>query len=165
MQQVQIKQGQILVEENQLIDREVYRKLELTGLLSGANIFKPVGGLLLLIALFISALVYYFERQYSSRIPKNKSLMLFSLITAIVLIVMEVISLFQQLEIGHIGYLVPIAMGVMLIKLLINERLAILSSMILSICGSMMFNQGVTGTFNYGIGTYFLISSMAGILF
>ena len=35
--------------------------------------------------------------------------MLFSLITAIVLIVMEVISLFQQLEIGHIGYLVPIA--------------------------------------------------------
>ena len=29
----------------------------------------------------------------------------------------------------------------------------------------MMFNQGVTGTFNYGIGTYFLISSMAGILF
>lgn len=165
VQQVQIKQGQILVEENQLIDREVYRKLELTGLLSGANIFKPVGGLLLLIALFISALVYYFEKQYSSRIPKNKSLMLFSLITGIVLIVMEVISLFQQLEIGHIGYLVPIAMGVMLIKLLINERLAILSSMILSICGSMMFNQGVTGMFNYGIGTYFLISSMAGILF
>ena len=68
--------------------------------------------------------------------------MLFSLITGIVLIVMEVISLFQQLEIGHIGYLVPIAMGVMLIKLLINERLAILSSMILSFCGSMMFNQG-----------------------
>ncbi|MDR4215672.1 hypothetical protein FO492_22430, partial [Bacillus paralicheniformis] len=77
--------------------------------------------------LFISALIYYFERQYSSRIPKNKSLMLFSLITAIVLIVMEVISLFQQLEIGHIAYLVPIAMGVMRMKLLINERLAILS--------------------------------------
>ncbi|MFN2745284.1 MULTISPECIES: HD family phosphohydrolase [Bacillus] len=165
VQQVQIKQGQILVEENQLIDREVYRKLQLTGLLSGANIFKPVGGLLLLIALFISALIYYFEKQYSNRLPKTKSLMLFSLITAMVLIVMEVISLFQELEFSHIGYIVPIAMGVMLIKLLINERLAILASMILSICGSMMFNQGVTGTFNYAIGTYFLISSIAGILF
>ncbi|MBU8788381.1 HDIG domain-containing protein [Bacillus glycinifermentans] len=165
IQPVQIKQGQILVEENQLIDREVYRKLQLTGLLSGANVYKPIGGLLLLIGLFIAALSYYFEKQHGSRQPKNKSLLLFTLITAVVLIVMEVISLFQELEFSHIGYLVPVAMGVMLIKLLINERLAILASMILSICGSIMFNQGVTGTFNYGIGTYFLISAIAGILF
>ncbi|MDA1474795.1 HD family phosphohydrolase [Bacillus changyiensis] len=165
VQQIQIKQGQILVEENELIDREVYRKLELTGLLSGANMYKPIGGLLLLIGLFIAVLIYYFEKQHdSNRLSKTKSLMLFSLVTAIVLIVMEVISLFQELEFSHIGYLVPIAMGAMLIKLLIHERLAILASMILSICGSMMFNQGVTGTFNYGIGTYFLISSIAGIL-
>ncbi len=34
----------------------------------------------------------------------------------------------------------------------------ILGSIILAICGSMMFNQGVTGTFNYVIGIYYLIS-------
>lgn len=54
VQQVQIKQGQVLVEENDLIDREVYRKLELTGLLNNSNLFKPISGLLIMIGLFIA---------------------------------------------------------------------------------------------------------------
>ncbi|MBT2574380.1 HD family phosphohydrolase [Bacillus sp. ISL-51] len=165
VQPVQIKQGQVLVEENDLIDREVYRKLELTGLLNNSNLLKPVTGLLLMIGLFIATLVYYFEKQQQELKLKNKSLLLFSIITTLILVIMEVVSLFQKIEYTNIGYLVPIAAGAILFRLLLNERLAILGSIILAICGSMMFNQGVTGTFNYVIGIYYLISSISGILF
>lgn len=165
VQPVQIKQGQVLVEENDLIDREVYRKLELTGLLNNSNLLKPISGLLLMIGLFIATLVYYFEKQQQELKLKNKSLLLFSIITTLILVIMEVVSLFQKIEYTNIGYLVPIVAGAILIRLLLNERLAILGSIILAICGSMMFNQGVTGTFNYVIGIYYLISSISGILF
>ncbi len=165
VQPVQIKQGQVLVEENDLIDREVYRKLELTGLLNNSNLLKPISGLLLMIGLFIATLVYYFEKQQQELKLKNKSLLLFSIITTLILVIMEVVSLFQKIEYTNIGYLVPIAAGAILFRLLLNERLAILGSIILAICGSMMFNQGVTGTFNYVIGIYYLISSISGILF
>lgn len=154
VQQVQIKQGQVLVEENDLIDREVYRKLELTGLLNNSNLLKPISGLLIIIGLFIATLVYYFEKQNQNLKFKNKSILLFSIITTLLLVIMEVVSLFQKMEYNNIGYLVPIAAGAILIKLLMNERIAILGSIILAICGSMMFNQGVTGTFNYVIGIF-----------
>ncbi len=141
VQQVQIKQGQVLVEENDLIDREVYRKLELTGLLNNSNLFKPISGLLIMIGLFIATLVYYFEKQKQNLKFKNQSILLFSIITTLLLVIMEVVSLFQKMEYNNIGYLVPIAAGAILIKLLMNERIAILGSIILAICGSMMFNQ------------------------
>ncbi|SPU02858.1 putative membrane associate hydrolase [Bacillus subtilis] len=153
------------MEENDLIDREVYRKLELTGLLNNSNLFKPISGLLIMIGLFIATLVYYFEKQKQNLKFKNQSILLFSIITTLLLVIMEVVSLFQKMEYNNIGYLVPIAAGAILIKLLMNERIAILGSIILAICGSMMFNQGVTGTFNYVIGIYYLISGISGVLF
>lgn len=165
IQPVQIKQGQILVEEGELIDREVYRKLELTGLLNSSNLFKPVSGLFILIGLFLAAIIHSLESRKKSLVHKNKSLLLYSLIFTIILIIMEVFSLFQETKYTTIGYVVPVALGTMLIKLLINERLAIFSGLVFALCGSMMFNQGVTGVFNYVICAYYLMSGMAGILF
>ncbi|BBP90805.1 hypothetical protein BsIDN1_44230 [Bacillus safensis] len=101
---MQIKQGQILVEEGELIDREVYRKLELTGLLNSSNLFKPVSGLLILIGLFLAAIVHSLESRKKSLVHKNKSLLLYSLIFTIILIIMEVFSLFQETKYTTIGY-------------------------------------------------------------
>lgn len=165
VQPVQIKQGQILVEENQLIDREVYRKLQLVGLLDGSDLYRPVTGLFLLIGLIIAVIAYHFQKQDKSVIEKNKSLLLYSLIFIITILLLEVISLFQQMDYRNIAYLVPVAMGGVLIKLLLDEKIAILSSMIFAICGSIMFNEEVTGAFNFAAGIYLLISSIAGILF
>ncbi|MGA3882121.1 hypothetical protein ACPCYY_20080, partial [Bacillus pumilus] len=83
-----------------------------------------------------------------SLVHKNKSLLLYSLIFPIILVIMEVFSLFQETKYTKIGYVVPVALGTMLIKLLINERLAVFSGLVFALCGSMMFNQGVTGVFN-----------------
>nr|WP_226667430.1 HD family phosphohydrolase [Metabacillus litoralis] len=161
----QIKQGQILVEEDELINREIYRKLGLVGLLDDQQSYKPFLGLALLVLLILAGIIYYFEKKDSPISKKNNSLLLYCLIFAITILLMKILSLFQKIDYTHIGYIVPIAMGVMLIKLLINERLAILTSMIFAVCGSVIFNEGITGSFNFAIGVYYLFGCLAGVLF
>jgi membrane-associated HD superfamily phosphohydrolase len=149
----QIKQGQILVEEGELINREVYRKLGLVGLLDDQQSFKPFLGLGLFILIIIAGVVYYFEKKDSPISKKNNSLLLYCLIFAITILLMKIVSLFQKIDYTHIGYIVPVAMGAILVKLLLNERLAILTCMIFAICGSIIFNEGVTGSFNFAVYT------------
>ncbi len=166
VQEVQIKQGQIIVEEGQLIDREVYRKLELLGLLDNKYTFQPIIGLFILVLLVMIYLAYFFEKEKNSFFTsKNQSLLLFTIILAITLTVMKIISLFQKMDYSHIGFIVPVLMGVMLTKLLINDRLAFVTSIIYAFCGSLIFNDGVTGTFNFTIGLYYLCGCIAAILF
>lgn len=161
---VQIKQGQIIVEEEELINREVYRKLGLVGLLDHQKSIKPFIGLGLFILLILAGIVYFFEKD-SPISKKNNLLLLYCLIFAITILLMKIVSLFQKMDYTHIGYLVPVAMGAMLVKLLLNERLAILTCMIFAICGSVIFNEGVTGSFNFSVGVYFLFGCLAGVLF
>ncbi|TXC89988.1 HD family phosphohydrolase [Metabacillus litoralis] len=161
----QIKQGQILVEEDELINREIHRKLGLVGLLDDQQSYKPFLGLALLILLILAGVIYYFEKKDSPISKRNNSLLLYCLIFAITILLMKIVSLFQKIDYTHIGYIVPVAMGVMLIKLLINERLAILTSMIFAVCGSVIFNEGITGSFNFSIGVYYLFGCLAGVLF
>ncbi|WP_243290714.1 HD family phosphohydrolase [Bacillus sp. FJAT-47783] len=165
VQEVQIKQGQIIVEEGQLIDREVYRKLDLLGLLDNKYTFQPFIGLALLILLMVALLAYYFEKEKSFYITRQQSLLLYTIIFSITLAMMKIISLFQEMDYTHIGFIVPVSMGVMLIKLLINDRLAFLSSLLLAVCGSLIFNDDVTSTFNFVIGLYYLCGCLAAVLF
>ncbi len=163
---VKILQGQIIVEEGQLITRDIYRQLELLGMTSTNNPIQPFIGLALIIVLVIAVLVYHFHNEM---IPadrhRNIYLSIFAIIFTITILLMKGISLFQQIDYSDIGYIVPVAMGAMLIKLLINEKVAILSSMIFAVCGSLIFNEGVTGTLNFTAGIYFLFACLAGVLF
>ncbi|WP_066225229.1 HD family phosphohydrolase [Metabacillus fastidiosus] len=165
VKEVQIKQGQIIVEEDELINREIYRKLGLVGLLDNEKSYKPFIGAGLLILLIVAAIIYYFEKLEKQALKKNNYLLLYCLIFSITILLLKIVSLFQKIDYTYIGYVVPIAMGPMLIKLLINERLAILTSMILAVTGSIIFNEGVTGTFNFQIGIYYLFGCLGGILF
>ncbi|UAL51077.1 MULTISPECIES: HD family phosphohydrolase [Metabacillus] len=165
VKEVQIKQGQILVEEGGYISRDIYRKLDLVGLLDNQLALKPFAGLMLIILLIIATLIYYFEAPDKPSERKNHSLILYVLIFSITILLIKIISFFQEIDYSNVGYLVPVAMGAMLIKLLLHERLAILTSIIFAVCGSIIFNEGVTGTFNFTIGVYFLFGSIAGVLF
>ncbi|WP_099352226.1 HD family phosphohydrolase [Fredinandcohnia onubensis] len=163
---VKILQGQIIVEEGHLITRDIYRQLELLGMTSTNNPIQPFIGLLLIILLIITGIIYHFHNEM---IPtdrhRNIYLLIFAIIFTITILLMKGISLFQQIDYSDIGYIVPVAMGAMLIKLLINEKVAILSSMVFAVCGSLIFNEGVTGTLNFSAGIYFLFGSLAGVLF
>ncbi|WLR56300.1 HD family phosphohydrolase [Mesobacillus subterraneus] len=161
---VRILEGQILVDEGQLISRDVYKKLKLVGLLESENSFKPFIGLAMLVALVLFALFVVFNEMENPD-KKQKNLLIFSIIFITSILLMKMVSLFDEFEYSEIGYIFPAAMGAMLIKILINERLALFQMAILAICGTIIFNEGITGTLNVTIGIYILISGLAAILF
>ncbi len=59
---VKILQGQIVVQEGHLIDRDTYRQLELLGLLKSNPTIKPLVGLVLFVILVIGSVYIYFSR-------------------------------------------------------------------------------------------------------
>ncbi|MDF0727215.1 HD family phosphohydrolase [Cytobacillus sp. S13-E01] len=162
---VKILQGQIIVEEGQLISREIYKQLEFVGLLDTDKSIQPFIGLALMIALIMAIIIYYFLDGIPTSRKRNTYLLIYGIIFTITILFMKMVSLFQQIDYSDIGYIVPVAMGPLLVKLLINERIAIVSSMIFAICGSIIFNEGVTGTLNFTIGLYYLFAGLAGVLF
>lgn len=52
-----------------------------------------------------------------------------------------------------------------MIKMLLNEFTAILSSVLFALCATLMFNEGSTGTFNFPLGIYVLLGCIAGVIY
>lgn len=162
---VKILQGQIIVEENQLINTEIYRQLKLVGLLDNEDSPLPFIGLLLIIAIILSATAYYFYELDVKSETKQNYLLLFSTIFVLSILLLKGISLLRPFEYSEVGYVFPAAMGAMLIKILIDERLALIWTVIIAICGSIIFNEGITGSLNISVGVYILCSGIAAIMY
>lgn len=162
---VKILQGQILVEEGQLISRDIYRQLGLAGLLDNEKSFKPFLGLALIVSILLGGLYYFFHILDIHQDKKHAYLLIVSINLIISIVSMKIISLFLQFNFSEIGYIFPAAMGAMLIKLLINVRMAIAFSVILGICGSIIFNEGITGTLQVNAAFYIMLSGLAGTIF
>lgn len=162
---VRILQGQIIVEEGKLIRQEEYRQLELVGLLENEKSFKPYIGLGILLIIVLAALYFYFYQMKEEPEKRQTYLLLFGIIFILSLFLLKIISMLQIFNYSGIGYLFPAAMAGMLLKILIDEKLAILTSIVLAVCGSILFNEGVSGTLNFFEGIYILFSALAGILF
>ena len=162
---VKILQGQIIIEEGKLIRQEEYRQLELVGLLDNKQSYKPFIGLIILISIILSSLYYYFYQLKEQPEKKHTNLLLFGIIFILTFFILKIVSMLQIFNYSGIGYLFPAALGGMLIKILIDEKLAILSSIIFAIFGSLLFNEGVSGTLNFSVGIYIMFSSLAALLF
>lgn len=135
---VKILQGQVIVEEGELINREIYQQLKLVGLLNTEKSYKPFIGLVVLILIIVSAIYYYFYQMKAIPEKRQTYLLLYGMIFIFSILLMKIISLLQIFNFSGIGYLFPAAMAGILIKIMIDERLAILTSIILAICGSIL---------------------------
>jgi cyclic-di-AMP phosphodiesterase PgpH len=162
---VKVLQGQIIIEEGKLIRQEEYRQLELVGLLDNKQSYKPFIGLTILITIILSSIYVYFYQMKEQPEKRQTNLLLFGIVFILTFFILKIIGMLQIFNYSGIGYLFPAAMGGMLIKILIDEKLAILSSIIFSIFGSILFNEGVSGTLNFSVGIYILFSALAGVLF
>ena len=165
VESVKILQGQIIVEEGQLISRDIHRQLGLVGVLDNERFIQPFVGLAFLIFLLLASLYYYFYNLEEKKEMKHTHLMQFSLIFLLSILIMKVISLIDVLEYADLVYIFPAAVGAMLIRILINENLAVLVTIITAICGSIIFNEGVSGSIHMTVGIYILCSGLAGIMF
>ncbi|SHF68238.1 HD family phosphohydrolase [Ornithinibacillus halophilus] len=159
-----INAGEVIVREGQIITNEIYDKLSLVGLLDEEHNEFPVIGLILLVGLLVCIVAYemnVLDRQ--DQLDKGK---IFSivLISLLVVILMKVVSLYTTLT-NQLYFVVPVATGVLLVKLLINERLAIVLASIYAIVGSIIFNGQIPGSLNVEAGLYFFFSQLAAIIF
>ncbi|GIN89656.1 cyclic-di-AMP phosphodiesterase PgpH [Siminovitchia terrae] len=162
---VKILQGQIVVQEGHLIDRDIYRQLDTLGLLKGKPSVKPFIGLAIFVLLSIGAIYIPFTKLKEPEEKKQSYLLIFGIVFVGAILVMKLISLVAGLDQYDISYVFPAAMAPMLIRVMVNERFGLLMAIILAACGSIVFHDGISGTIDVEIALYILFSGLAGIIF
>jgi len=161
---VVIRAGEVIVREGETITNEIYEELELVGVLDNQLNMFPVIGLALLIFLIMIVLIYELNILAKHDGLDKKKLAAIFLISLIVMALMKIASLYTT-SVNQLFFAVPVAVGALLVKQLLDERLAVVLSIVYAILGSIIFNGQIPGSLNVEAGLYFLFSQIAGIIF
>lgn len=160
---IRILQGQVIVRDGQLIDREIFQQLKLSGVLNNQSSFKPTIGTLLFV-LFISGLIaVHFLSSPKSEAFKNKALLMFYVVLFMAVILMKIVSYIDQDFDVLIAFLFPTALVPMLIKLLINERTAVLATIITAATAGIMMQEGLAAIMQMEVALYILFGGIVSI--
>ncbi|ADU29866.1 HD family phosphohydrolase [Evansella cellulosilytica] len=162
---VMIREGQLLVEEGQMITSDIYNQLALVGLLDDHSNVFPYVGLAIIVLILISMLAYYLSDAKTTLQKNNTHLLMYVIIYTITLIILKLVSLANIIDVVGLTYIAPVAMGSMLITILLHSRVALFTAMILAIISSVMFNEQSAGVLDYTHGIYVFFSAVAGVFF
>ena len=158
-----INKGDILVAEGEIITEEIYQRMEMADLLKDEVNYWPQLGLAI-VSIMMTVTVYMFVRQSRSAIRQNNAqLLMLVLIYTLNMIGIKIIALGQNLEYPHIGFLAPVAMGIMLIATLIETQLAFVSAILFSVLASVIFNMDSDSLFDYRYGFVAAVVGIASI--
>ena len=159
---VVIRAGEIIVREGQIITNEIYEELKLAGLLNKDRNIYPVVGLIIFILLMLGIIGYEMNMlAKKNQLDKGKIISII-LISIIVSALMKIVSLYTD-QVNQLYFAVPVATGVLLIKQLIEERLAIVLAILYALLGTVIFNGEIPGSLNMEAGIYFFFSQFAAI--
>ncbi|RNF41018.1 HD family phosphohydrolase [Planococcus salinus] len=158
-----ILKGQVLVQEGQVIDKEIYRQLELAGMTEEQTTLKPLAGLGLFVLLAMLLLLLVTQRYESKERNKRLALMVIALVLVISLALMQLISAVSDNFDTVIAFLFPTAMAGMIMRLLTNERLAVLVTFLIAASAGMMLEGGYAATLQMDIALYILFGGLTGI--
>lgn len=165
--QVVIKEGDLIVKRGEIITPEMYELLKESELLQDKRNYWPQLGLLLLSVIMVVGLYTYLHQYGAMDSTKpsysNSHLLMLWLIYLINVITMQVISLTQTDSAPYVGYLAPAALGTMLITLLLDVHLAVISSVLFAICGSVILNTQTSQIFDFQYGFVIIVVSLAAI--
>ncbi len=160
---IRILQGQVLVREGQVIDSEIYRQLELAGLLQNQTAVKP----LIAIGLFIVSIMLFmylaFSKWREDALLKKKSLSIAMVAYLLAVILMQFVSIIESEFELLIAFLFPTAFVAMIIRLLINERIALTMSIITSATAGIILQDGIASIIQMELVLYILFGSMTSI--
>lgn len=160
---VYIRAGDVIVREGQTITNEIYEELKLVGLLDTERNIYPIIGLIILIMLIIGVIGYEMHCLDERDQLDRRIVTTIIVISIIVISLMKIISLFFTQD-SYLFYVVPVATGSLLLKLLINERISLVLATLYALIGSIIFNSEIPGTVNIEAGIYFLFSQIAAII-
>ncbi|MFF2481985.1 HD family phosphohydrolase [Paenibacillus sp. NPDC058071] len=164
---VVIKEGDVIVKRGQTITPEVYELLKDSSLLHDKRNYWPQLGLLLISLMFILGIYAYLHQSGGKDGLKptynNSQLLMLWLIYLINILTMQIISLTQTDSASYVGFLAPAALGTMLITLLLDVHLALVSSILFSIVGSIILNTQQSQLFDFKFGFVIIVVSIAAI--
>lgn len=154
---VYINKGDVLVQEGEIVTEETYERLRAMDLLKEKVSYWPQLGLALMSGLFVLGL-YMFIRQSEQPIRShNLQLLMLVLIYLLNVSGMKIVALGQNTDYANIGYLAPVAMGVMLIAILIGLPLAFISSVLFALLSSVIYNTNSEEIFDFRYGLLALV--------
>ncbi|AOV07887.1 HD family phosphohydrolase [Sporosarcina ureilytica] len=160
---IRILQGQVIVREGQVIDGEVYRQLELAGLLTNKTQVKPLAGIALFVSVMMSILFLHFQTWRESSDVKKKSLVIALVVFLLTVAIMKLVSIIEPEFDLLIAFLFPTALASMLIKLLVNDRLALTISIIIAATAGIMLQDGYAAIVQMEIALYILFGSITSL--
>lgn len=158
-----ILQGQILVQKGELIDREVYRQIELLGMLTNKTSYKPPIGIGLFVVLTMWILFAQTFRKKEKTINNAKNLVVVAISLIISVLIMKVLQMVAYNFDVVIAFIFPTAMISIFVYLLVNERAAVITSFVVAAYAGIIFQEGYTNVFQMEITLYILFGSIAGI--
>ncbi len=158
-----ILQGQVIVREGQIVDREIYRQLKLVGMLDNQSSLKPAIGLFLFIALCMWLFYVQLKKWNADKDEKQRVLIVSMLIFILSVTGMKLISLVSENFDLTIAFLFPTALAPMLVRSLINERFGVLIAFLTAAVAGIVFQEGYSSVLQMDIALYILFGGLAGL--
>ncbi|MTD29999.1 HD family phosphohydrolase [Planomicrobium sp. YIM 101495] len=158
-----ILQGQVLVQEGQIIDREVFRQLELAGMTEQKDNIRPMLGLLLFVAIIILLLFMVLARSKMNEVTKVRALTVTWVVTTISLTLMLLVNLLSDNFDVTIAFLFPTALASMIVRILFDERTAVYTTFLIGTSAGLMMEGGYASTLQMDIALYILFGGLAGV--
>ncbi|RDB34793.1 HD family phosphohydrolase [Exiguobacterium sp. RIT594] len=168
---VLISEGEVIVKRGEVISQDAYRQLQLVGLISDRQSLKPLFGTLIVSAL-MTLLLFGFISRSNLRYAKMGRVKLFSLVYLVVVVQLVVTygMAFLADDINPALYLLtPTAFSALVLRNLLNERIALSSTLFMALAGTFFYSTNQNFSFNIAIyllvgglvATYFLRSSLS----
>ncbi|MFD2618272.1 HD family phosphohydrolase [Terrilactibacillus laevilacticus] len=161
---VQIHQGEVIVKKGELITRDILRELKVVGLLKDRFNILPFIGLFIFVSFIIVILSFEFNQlKKKDGNDLYKKLLMYGIILSCMVMLIKLATFLRLTNIPGLAYILPSALGTLLIRMFLTERLAIVTSIIFGMVASITFGSvSKTGIFDPQMGLYVLISALAG---
>ncbi|MGM9921769.1 MAG: HD family phosphohydrolase [Bhargavaea sp.] len=157
-----ILQGQVIVQEGQIIDREVHRQLELAGLLNESASLRPVLALGLFTLLIFWFIHRHFRQLDQPGYVKKKWLSITLVVYFLTILAMKLLAATEIDFNMALIYVYPTALVPFLLRLLTDGRMAILLTVLTAATGGLLLQEGYSPVANMEIVLYVLFGGFAG---
>ncbi|EQC0753633.1 HD family phosphohydrolase [Listeria innocua] len=157
---VKILQGQVIVQEGQIVDRETYRQLNMLHLLDQKMPVKQYAGFAVFIIALAALLFLYTKKQTISKAKKMQTMLIFSSVYVVSLFILMIILFLENQNISNIAFLFPAAFAPMILKILLNEKYAFLSVLYIAVTSLFAFQNDSTS----GIAIFILLSGITSVV-
>ena len=158
-----ILQGQLLVQQGQYVDREIYRQLELTGMIEDTVQYKSYFGLAVLIFLAVAMVYCAIHLTKGTRKTRLTWLTVALVVILVASILMVLTSMIDDNFTISLAFLFPTGFVAMTVYLLTSERLAYISLIANALLSGYIFREDFTTFLQTDVALYTLIGGLSGI--